>query len=99
MHFGQLLPLFAGLAVATTLPRQVSSGCAKPVKRVEFRTLDAALRKEYTDAVICLTKKPSSIRLKTSLYDDFTYVHTHLNNDSTYRTSRLTNAISKEAPS
>ncbi|CAF3444778.1 unnamed protein product [Fusarium graminearum] len=84
MHFAQLLPLFTGLAVATTLPRQASSGCTKPAKRVEFRTLDAALRKEYTDAVICLTEKPSSIGLKTSLYDDFTYVHTHLNNDIHY---------------
>ncbi|KAM0239574.1 hypothetical protein ACHAP5_008220 [Fusarium lateritium] len=31
---------------------------------------------------MCITKKPPSIDLKTSLYDDFTYVHTHLNRDT-----------------
>ncbi|KAH7311246.1 hypothetical protein B0I35DRAFT_357532 [Stachybotrys elegans] len=84
MHFAQLLPLFAGLAAAAALPRAESTVCANPVKRVEFRTLDATLRKQYTDAVMCLTTKPSSIGLKTSLYDDFTYVHTHLSRDIHY---------------
>ncbi|KAL4724590.1 hypothetical protein ACLX1H_008032 [Fusarium chlamydosporum] len=84
MHFASLLPLLTGLVAATAIPRQESKGCTNPVKRVEFRSLDKSLRKEYTDAVMCLTKKPSSINLKTSLYDDFTYVHTHLNSESTY---------------
>jgi len=96
MHFASLLPLLTGLVAATAIPRQESKGCVNPVKRVEFRTLDKTLRKEYTDAVMCLTKKPSSIGLKTSLYDDFTYVHTHLNRESTYLHPK---AFSRELPS
>ncbi|KAK8043938.1 Monooxygenase [Apiospora phragmitis] len=68
-------------AAAALGPRQASSGCANPEKRVEFRSLDAAAQKEYTDAVMCLATKPSGLglNLNTTLYDDFTYVHTHLN--------------------
>lgn len=80
----QLLHLLsaASLASAATLaPRQAKSGCSNPEKRVEFRTLDAAAQKQYTDAVMCMATKPSSLNLglNTTLYDDFPYVHTHLN--------------------
>ncbi|KAK6863486.1 hypothetical protein PG995_000014 [Apiospora arundinis] len=69
-------------AAALVQPRQASSGCANPEKRVEFRSLDAASQKQYTDAVMCLATKPSGLsdlKLNTTLYDDFSYVHTHLN--------------------
>ncbi|KAK8084161.1 Monooxygenase [Apiospora saccharicola] len=83
----QLLHLLsaASLASAAALsPRQAkpSSGCSNPEKRVEFRTLDAAAQKQYTDAVMCMATKPSglpNLGLNTTLYDDFPYVHTHLN--------------------
>ena len=83
MHFRSLL-LLAGLTAAHVVPRQEAMGCTKPVKRVEFRTLDNAARKQYTDAVVCLTTKPSVLGLNTTLYDDFTYVHTQLNEESMY---------------
>ncbi|PVI05329.1 Di-copper centre-containing protein [Periconia macrospinosa] len=89
MYLAQLLSL-TGLAAAVAVPRQASTQeCTNPVKRVEFRTLDAATRKQYTDAVMCLSTKPSSIGLNTSLYDDFTYVHTHLNSKIHYVASFL----------
>ncbi|KAK8012188.1 hypothetical protein PG989_000448 [Apiospora arundinis] len=89
MQVAQLLFL-TGVSAVSLLPRQDSTaGCTSPVKRVEFRTLDAATRKQYTDAVVCLTTKPSTIGLKTSLYDDFTYVHTHLNDKIHYVASFL----------
>ncbi|RYP78270.1 hypothetical protein DL771_000747 [Monosporascus sp. 5C6A] len=82
MHFVRLLSL-SGLASAAALlrPRQASTGCTNPEKRVEFRTLDTAAQKKYTDAVMCLATKPSTLglNLNTTLYDDFTYVHTRLN--------------------
>lgn len=83
MHLRSIL-LLAGLAAAYVVPRQEAKGCTKPVKRVEFRTLDNTVRKQYTDAVVCLTTKPSMLGLNTTLYDDFTYVHTQLNEESMY---------------
>jgi tyrosinase len=74
--------LFAGVSAARVLPRQEATGCTNPVKRVEFRTLDNASRKQYTDAVKCLNTKPSMLGLNTTLYDDFVYVHTQLNSES-----------------
>jgi tyrosinase len=90
MYFTSILSL-ASLAAARALPRQETSGCTNPVKRVEFRSLDNAARKLYTDAVKCLTTKPSMLGLNTTLYDDFTYVHTQLSSDSTYMNSSLEN--------
>ncbi|KAF5609119.1 Tyrosinase [Fusarium pseudoanthophilum] len=54
------------------------SKCESPTKRVEWRELDDAARKQYTDAVLCLTTKPSRLGLNTTLYDDFPHVHAHL---------------------
>ncbi|KAK8127119.1 Monooxygenase [Apiospora kogelbergensis] len=79
----QLLRLLSlsSVASAAALVQPRAGGCATPEKRVEFRTLDAAAQKQYTDAVMCLATKPSGINLglNTTLYDDFSYVHTHLN--------------------
>ncbi|KAK7946231.1 uncharacterized protein PG986_010552 [Apiospora aurea] len=58
-----------------------ASTCTTPQKRVEWRTLDAATPKQYTDAVLCLRTKPSKLGLSPTLYDDFTWVHAHLNDD------------------
>lgn len=82
MHFPGIF-LFAGIAAARVLPRQESL-CTNPIKRVEFRSLEIAARKQYTDAVKCLATKPSMLGLNTTLYDDFTYVHTQLNLESMY---------------
>ncbi|KAK8023722.1 hypothetical protein PG993_011788 [Apiospora rasikravindrae] len=89
-HF--LLPGLA--AAAAVLPRGVdhtspaapalvsrqgdAAACTAPQKRVEWRTLDAATQKQYTDAVLCLRTKPSKLGLSTTLYDDFTWVHANL---------------------
>ena len=32
-------------------------------------------RQAYGEAIRCLTTKPSTLNLSTSLYDDFTYAH------------------------
>ncbi|KAI2476241.1 Monooxygenase [Pyrenophora tritici-repentis] len=82
MHFPSIF-LFASITAARVLLRQ-ESGCTNPVKRVEFRSLEIAARKQYTDAVKCLATKPSMLGLNTTLYDDFTYVHTHLNSEIHY---------------
>ncbi|PVH90604.1 Di-copper centre-containing protein [Periconia macrospinosa] len=80
MHFLSLLSMISLVSAAALIhPRQNSTGCTNPEKRVEFRTLDAVAQKQYTDAVMCLSTKPSTIGLNTTLYDDFTYIHTHLN--------------------
>jgi len=81
MHLPSIL-LFTGLTAARVLPRQEATRCTNPVKRVEFRTLDNAARRQYTDAVKCLATKPSMLGLNTTLYDDFVYVHTQLNSES-----------------
>ncbi|TXB99039.1 hypothetical protein FocTR4_00013439 [Fusarium oxysporum f. sp. cubense] len=56
----------------------VSKSCENPTKRVEWREFDDAARQQYTDAVLCLSTKPSRLGLNTTLYDDFPYVHAHL---------------------
>ncbi|KAK3498101.1 uncharacterized protein B0T23DRAFT_394280 [Neurospora hispaniola] len=70
--------LSASLGAAATIPRQADNGCADPAKRVEWRTLGADVQKQYIDAVLCLKTKPSGIGLNTTRYDDFPYVHSHL---------------------
>ncbi|KAI8931396.1 hypothetical protein NX059_011726 [Plenodomus lindquistii] len=67
----------AGLCAAAVVPRQTDNACTNPSKRVEWRSLSAEAKKDYTDAVLCLTKKPSELgNVGTTRYDDFTYVHT-----------------------
>ncbi|KAH6635990.1 hypothetical protein F5144DRAFT_161778 [Chaetomium tenue] len=67
----------AGLSAAASIPRQTST-CENPIKRTEWRELDPALQTQYINAVLCLKTKPSEIGLNTARYDDFPYVHTHL---------------------
>ncbi|KAK6858933.1 hypothetical protein PG995_004786 [Apiospora arundinis] len=59
--------------------QEETNTCTNPQKRVEWRTLDATTQKQYTDAVLCLTTKPSQLGLNTTLYEDFVWVHAHLN--------------------
>lgn len=75
-----ILPI--GLSAAAVVPRQTENTCKDPVKRVEWRTLGAEVQKQYIDAVLCLKTKPSTLGLSTSRYDDFPYVHTHLDKSS-----------------
>ncbi|KAK8070195.1 hypothetical protein PG994_006811 [Apiospora phragmitis] len=77
MRFSSLL-LSAGLGAAATIPRQADTSCTNPVKRAEWRTLSTEVQKQYVDAVLCLKTKPSGMGLNTTRYDDFPYVHTHL---------------------
>ncbi|KAH6838461.1 hypothetical protein B0I37DRAFT_316553 [Chaetomium sp. MPI-CAGE-AT-0009] len=76
MRFTPLL-VTAELCAGALIPRQTST-CVNPVKRVEWRELDATLQRQYIDAVLCLKTKPSELGLNTTRYDDFPYVHTHL---------------------
>ncbi|KAJ4254533.1 hypothetical protein NW762_010132 [Fusarium torreyae] len=68
---------FVSFAAAGAIPYEnvPKSTCTNPVKRVEWRELKAADKQSYIDAVLCLKTKPSRLGLKTSLYDDFPYVH------------------------
>jgi tyrosinase len=61
----------------------VPKTCENAPKRVEWRQMDQAARQQYTDAVLCLTTKPSSLGLNSTLYDDFPYVHSKLDKQST----------------
>jgi hypothetical protein len=88
MHLSNVL-LGAGLAAAHVIQRQETKGCTNPVKRVEFRSLDNAARKQYTDAVKCLATKPSKLGLNT-------YVHTQLSNESTYLGSKPQHILKKK---
>ena len=70
------LTALAGLALASPMPRAT---CTNPVVRKEWGAATAAERTSYLDAVLCLATKKSRIRLSTTLYDDFAYVHNKLN--------------------
>jgi hypothetical protein len=83
MHFSPFV-LSAGLCAAATIPRRAEHACTNPAKRAEWRTLSEEVRKQYIDAVLCMKTKPSGIGLNTTRYDDFPYVHTHLDQTSTY---------------
>ncbi|KAK8054779.1 hypothetical protein PG993_000006 [Apiospora rasikravindrae] len=101
MQLLRLLSLSSAVSAAALVqPRQA---CTNPEKRVEFRTLDAAAQKQYTDAVMCLATKPSGLNLglNTTLYDDFSYVHTHLNKitpDANHLLSPLLRHVPSLAP-
>lgn len=84
----------AGLCVAAAVPRQADDACTNPPKRVEWRTLSANAQKHYIDSVLCLTTKPSGLgHAKTSRYDDFTWVHTNLDKESTWPPYHYTYAL------
>ncbi|KAL4732707.1 hypothetical protein ACLX1H_001726 [Fusarium chlamydosporum] len=85
MKFSIALTLASAIAPALAVPASAPAtkpekGCTNPPKRVEWRELGAANQKSYLDAVLCMKTKPSRIGLKKStLYDDFGYVHFKLN--------------------
>lgn len=82
-----LVGALSSLAVAAPLQSRnegSKTSCNNPETRVEWRNLSADQQQSYLDAVLCLKKKPSSIGLDTSLYDDFPYVHSTLNANSTF---------------
>jgi tyrosinase len=65
-------------AAASIIPRQDAKTCTAPEKRLEWRQLDIDNQRQYIEAVKCLKSKPSTLGLATTLYDDFPYVHAHL---------------------
>ncbi|CZR41691.1 uncharacterized protein FPRO_11281 [Fusarium proliferatum ET1] len=69
---------FLSLTLPALCTAAAVSKCENPIKRVEWHELDDAARQQYTDAVLCLSTKPSRLGLNTTLYDDFPYVHAHL---------------------
>jgi hypothetical protein len=84
------IPFFiisAGLCAAATLSRRDDSACTNPRQRLEWRALSDDVKKAYIDSVLCLKTKPSQLGLSTSRYDDFPYIHTHLDRSSTYTPS------------
>ncbi|KAK8119938.1 Tyrosinase [Apiospora kogelbergensis] len=94
MHFATPILALASLAStanAAVVPahlgslaskdNQAQSACTSPAKRQEWRSLSSETRAEYMGAVKCLFTKPSRIGLKTSLYEDFPYIHSKLNTE------------------
>ncbi|KAJ4253856.1 hypothetical protein NW762_010251 [Fusarium torreyae] len=79
MLFAFFLTLVGFAAAAATPYKDPSPSCKNPVKRVEWRELKDADKQSYINAVKCLKTKPSRLGLKTSLYDDFAYVHFQYN--------------------
>ncbi|KAM0547275.1 hypothetical protein ACHAPJ_010410 [Fusarium lateritium] len=79
MLFAFFLTLVSFAAAAATPYKNPSPTCKSPVKRVEWRELKDTDKQSYINAVKCLKTKPSRLGLKTSLYDDFAYVHFQYN--------------------
>jgi tyrosinase len=73
-----------GLASATlaipAYPVEPRAICANPVLRKEWSAATASERASYTKAVLCLATKKSKLGLKSTLYDDFPWVHNQLFN-------------------
>jgi hypothetical protein len=55
--------------------RRPSSTCARPAVRREWRSLSTAEKRDYIQAVQCLTATPSRLGLNQSMYHDFPFVH------------------------
>ncbi|KAF2646810.1 Di-copper centre-containing protein [Massarina eburnea CBS 473.64] len=74
-----LAGLFSGAAARPQdeLVTENSSACKNPPKRVEWRQLSTTQRKQYLDAVLCLTKKnaTSGITGAVNRFDDHQAVH------------------------
>ncbi|KAI1804823.1 Di-copper centre-containing protein [Daldinia bambusicola] len=77
----RILALPAAVAASVIPPRSSGTTCENPAVRKEWRTLSTDERNSYISAVKCLTTKPSTLGLNTTLYDDFPYVHNALNDD------------------
>jgi hypothetical protein len=65
-----------GLIAQLTAP--LVSKCKNPTTRKEWRSLSGDEKGEYIGAVRCLLTKPSKMRTKGVLYDDFPYVHSQI---------------------
>lgn len=78
------LVLSASLCCAAVVPQHAIDTCTDPPKRIEWRQLGAETQKQYIDAVLCLKTKSSNMGLNTTRYDDFPYIHTHLDKTSSY---------------
>lgn len=86
MHSRNILLLLVGSAGAVPFDR--NGTCKDPVVRQEWRQLPEGTRQSYLEAVKCLKTMPSRLGLETSLYDDFPYVHAHLNTQSMHRIAK-----------
>src|SRR5690348_1164334 len=70
-----ILTTFAAFALLTwPVGRQVGT-CQSPPIRREWRALLPDERKQFTDAVTCLSKVTSHWGLNGTLYDDFAILH------------------------
>jgi hypothetical protein len=79
-----LLSLLTLISVSVALPEpipastQPRAACTSPKLRKEWSSATAAEKQCHIKAVKCLTNKKSSIGLKSTLYDDFPFVHNAL---------------------
>jgi tyrosinase len=73
------------LPQADLSPRQT---CSSPKVRKEWSKATQAEQSSYIKAALCLATKPSKIGLKTTLYDDFGYIHALLFGQSGFQRSR-----------
>lgn len=82
MHLNSLVPLAAMVSMAAAVP--LTQRDCTPAVRQEWRQLPRETQQSYVDAIKCLKTKPSRIgkNLTTTLYDDFPYVHAHLDTSS-----------------
>ena len=79
----RFLPLIFTLLATSALallPRQ--NGCTNPTIRREWSSVSQETRDSYTDAVMCMSRTRSKIGLSTSRFDDFTWVHRAMFDDS-----------------
>ena len=59
--------------------------CDKPQLRQEWRTLDAEQRKNFVNAVHCISTLPSHFIENGSVYDDYPWVHSLMAESAFYR--------------
>ncbi|KAM7193255.1 hypothetical protein V8F33_007955 [Rhypophila sp. PSN 637] len=85
----KFLHLVTVATAALALPSDTSSStqrqtktCTSPKVRKNWAKATSAEKRSYINAVLCLTTKPSRLRVAThtTLYDDFGYVHAQLTN-------------------
>ena len=56
-------------------PTPPSTRCGKQRLRREWRSLQTHEKREYIEAVKCISTKPSAISENATAYDDFPYIH------------------------
>ncbi|OQD67737.1 hypothetical protein PENPOL_c003G02927 [Penicillium polonicum] len=75
--FGFITGVTGGASLKNAITSTPSSSCILPLARREWRSLSHLEKDAYITATKCLATQPSILDLPHTLYDDFTWIHTH----------------------